>query len=141
MAADVPALPCTACGDCIRACPEQLSPVAIAQALEANADDQALALGLDVCTGCGDCDRACPSHITLSAFLVLRRDQLRVRAAMLRRAAAARKRYEARNERLQRQAEQRSQNEAQLQQSASSEDAVEAAIARALAKRSAGPAP
>ncbi len=134
-----PALPCTRCGDCNPACPEQLSPVAIWQALKDNADARALELGLDRCTGCGDCDRACPSHIALSSLLVQRRDQLRERTQLLRRAAPARQRYLARNARLQRDADERAQREAQLQHSATSEDAVEAAIARALAKRNAGP--
>ena len=135
------ALPCTQCGDCVPACPEKLSVVAIWQALVANDDAQALELGLDSCTGCGDCDRACPSHIALSTLLVLRRDQLRERARTLHRAVTARQRFEARTARLQRDAEERNQRESQLQASATSEDAVEAAIARALARRNAGPAP
>ena len=135
------ALPCTRCGDCLPACPEGLAPVELWNALNANADARALELGLDRCTGCGDCDRACPSRIALSSLLVLRRDQLRERARMLQRAALARQCFEARNARLQRDAEERSRRESDLQQSATSEDAVEAAIARALARRNAGPAP
>ena len=140
MASESKALPCTQCGDCVPVCPEKLSAVAIWKALVANDDAQALELGLDSCTGCGDCDRACPSHIALSTLLVLRRDQLRERARMLQRATSARQRFEARNARLQRDAEERSQRESQLQASATSEDAVEAAIARAMARRNAGPA-
>lgn len=140
MSSATDALPCSHCGDCAPACPQQLSPVALWEALEANEDARALELGLDRCSGCGDCDRACPSHIALSALLVARRDQLRERARMLLRAAAARQRYEARNARLQREAEERRQRESELQSSATSEDAVEAAIARALARRNAGPA-
>jgi electron transport complex protein RnfC len=133
------ALPCTHCGDCIPSCPERLSPVAIWEALNSNQDTLAVDLGLDRCTGCGDCDRVCPSHISISSLLVRRRDQLRERARMLERAAAARLRFEARNVRLQRDARERSQRESDLQQSATSDDAVEAAIARALARRNAGP--
>lgn len=114
--------------------------MAIWEALKANDDARALALGLDRCSGCADCDRACPSHIALSPLLVQRREQLRDRAAMLVRAAAARQRFEARNARLQRDQVERKQRESQLQQSATSEDAVEAAIARALARRKPGPA-
>lgn len=137
-AADV--LPCSHCGYCLPACPEGLSPVALWEALEANDDARALALGLDRCSGCGQCDRACPSHIALSAQLVLRRDQLRERAAMLARARTARQRFEARNARLQLDEAERRQRESELQRSATSEDAVEAAIARALARRKPGPA-
>ena len=135
------ALPCTRCGDCLPACPEGLSPLAIWESLEANADARALELGLDRGTGCGDCDRACPSRITLSEVLARRRDQMRERAQMLRRATTARQRFEARNARLRRDAEERSQRESELQRSATSEDAVEAAIARALARRGTGPTP
>ena len=134
------ALPCSHCGDCLPACPEKLSPVAIWEALNANDDARALALGLDRCSGCADCDRACPSQIALSSLLVQRRDQLRDRAAMLVRATSARQRFEARNARLQRDLAERQQRESELQHSATSEDAVEAAIARALARRKPGPA-
>ena len=108
-------------------------------AMQANDDARALELGLDRCTGCADCDRVCPSRIQLSALFVLRRDQLRERARMLQRAAPARQRFEARNARLQRDADERRLRESQVQDSATSEDAVEAAIARALARRNAGP--
>lgn len=139
MAADASALPCTRCNQCIPACPEKLSAVALWTELQAGADARALELGLDACTGCGECDRACPSHIALSGELVKRRDQLRERAQMMLRAAAARQRFEARNARLQRDARERRQRESELQRTATSEDAVEAAIARALARRKAGP--
>ena len=61
------------------------------------------------------------------------------RAWILARAPGARRRHEARLARIARDAEERRAREQALVQQASSEDAVEAAIARALARRK-GPA-
>jgi hypothetical protein len=61
------------------------------------------------------------------------------RAWILARAPAARRRHEARLARLAREAEERQQREQALVQQAASEDAVEAAITRALARRKGPP--
>ena len=61
------------------------------------------------------------------------------RAWILARAQGARKRHEARLARLARDAEERRLREQALVQQAASEDAVEAAIARALARRKGPP--
>ena len=84
------------------------------------------------CAHGGNCVPACPEKLSA---------QLRERARMLERARTARQRFEARNARLQRDSDERSERELHLQASATSEDAVEAAIARALARRNAGPKP
>jgi Na+-translocating ferredoxin:NAD+ oxidoreductase subunit C len=133
-------LPCIRCGDCIPACPAGLQPQALWFALRADDDALAIARGLDACRGCGDCDAACPSRLPLAATLVARRDALRERASRLVQASAARQRYEARELRLAVEAQARLVREAQLLDQATSEDAVEAAIARALARRQ-GPGP
>ena len=64
-----------------------------------------------------------------------RRDSLRARAVLLGQAAPARKRFEARERRLVEDAQARREREAELVRQATSGDAVEAAIARALARR------
>ena len=61
------------------------------------------------------------------------------RAWILARAQVARRRHEARLARLAREAEERRARESALVQQAASEDAVEAAIARALARRKGPP--
>jgi electron transport complex protein RnfC len=62
-------LPCIRCGDCARACPVDLQPQQLHQALR-NGDEPALArLYLDDCIECGCCDYVCPSRIPLTARL------------------------------------------------------------------------
>jgi electron transport complex protein RnfC len=128
-------LPCIRCGDCIPACPAGLQPQALWFAVRMGQDERALASGLDDCRACGACDLACPSRLPLAATLVDRRDQLRARKRLLEQAAAARTRFESRQRRLLREAAELREREARLLQQAASEDGVEAAIARALARR------
>lgn len=127
--------PCIRCGDCLPACPAGLQPQALWFAVCMGEDTRALALGLDDCRACGACDLACPSRLPLAAALADRRDQLRERARLLAMAAPARLRFELRQRRLARDAEDLREREARLLQQATSEDGVEAAIARALARR------
>ena len=138
MAADTAALlPCIQCGECIPACPANLQPQRLWFAVRAGDDALALAQGLDACRGCGDCDAACPSRLPLASTLLARRDALRERARLLTLATGARERFEARERRLVLEAEARQLREAELVAQATSGDAVEAAIARALARRQA----
>lgn len=128
-------LPCIRCGDCIPACPAGLQPQALWFAVRMGEDDRALTLGLDDCRACGACDAACPSRLPLAATLADRRDQLRVRQRLVEQATAARQRFDARQRRLARDAEELREREARLLQQAASEDGLEAAIARALARK------
>lgn len=133
--AAAPQLPCIRCGDCIPACPAGLQPQALWFAVRMDADAHALALQLDDCSACGACDLACPSQLPLAATLAARRDQLRARAGLLSQAAPARLRFQSRQQRLARNAAELREREARLLLQAASEDGVEAAIARALARR------
>lgn len=128
-------LPCIRCADCIPACPAGLQPQALWFAVRMEDDERARALGLDACRACGACDQVCPSRLPLAATLSERRDQLRARARLLALAAPARLRFELRQQRLARDAEDLREREARLLRQAASEDGVEAAIARALARR------
>jgi len=130
-----PGLPCIRCGDCLPACPEGLQAQDLWLALLADDDAEALRLGLADCRGCAACDAVCPSRLPLAAQLTARRDALAARERLLRQAGPARARYQARQQRLQREAAEREARERQLLQQATSEDAVEAAIARAMARR------
>ena len=66
MPADVPALPCIRCGECIAACPVQLNPAELG--LLARRQDYKKMnekYALKACIECGCCSYACPSHIPL----------------------------------------------------------------------------
>ena len=130
-------MPCIRCGDCAPVCPAGLDPQGLLWDLRAGQLPRALASGLLDCSECGRCNQACPSHIRLADRFS------RAKAEAIRRdsdrqiADAARLRFEHRNQRLQRDAIDRAQGEAALNESAASSDAVAAAIERSKARRQA----
>jgi electron transport complex protein RnfC len=128
-------MPCVRCGDCIAACPAGLQPQRLLRELQAQRPGAAQSLGLMDCSECGACDLACPSRIALRARFAAAKQDAHGRELVLAQAAAARLRFEARGERLQREEAERRTREAAVATQATSADAVAAAIARAQAKR------
>jgi len=131
-------MPCIRCGDCASACPARLLPQQLLWQVRADQLDAAQDQGLFDCIECGCCDLACPSHIPLTAHFRHGKSGLRARAADADRAHAARERYESRLQRLQREAAEREQRQAERRAGASSADAVAAALERARARRAGG---
>ena len=128
-----PTMPCIRCGDCAAVCPVQLLP----QQLDwyARADDEAKLreFGLVDCIECGCCDLVCPSHIPLTAGFRKAKHRIRELADEKARAELAKRRFEARNERL---AREQSEREAELaRQKASARAAGPDAIADILARK------
>jgi len=134
-------LPCIRCGDCADACPSRLQPQLLHGRLKASDGGDlggALALGLGACIECGACDAVCPSAIPLTAGFVAARQSARLGQHQRVQAEAAKQRFERRIERLQREAEDAAQHQAQRVKRVSG--AAAAALAKARAKR-AGDAP
>ncbi len=129
------ALPCIRCGDCATACPARLQPQQLLWHATSGNLEKLDQEGLLACIECGCCDLACPSQIPLTEQF--RTAKARVRVEHLRRATAlaAGARFERRAVRLERLALERSARDAERAVSASSGDAVAAAIERAKAKR------
>jgi electron transport complex protein RnfC len=76
--------------------------------------------GLLDCIECGCCDLVCPSHIPLTADFRKAKGRIRELADEKARAARARRRFEARNERLQREQQEREAELARQKESAKS---------------------
>jgi electron transport complex protein RnfC len=135
-----PELPCIRCGDCAQACPAQLLPQQLhwhARGLQAG---RLREFGLDACIECGCCDLVCPSRIPLTAQFRWAKAELAAQAQARDAADAARARHLAREQRLERDAAERARAQA-AQGAAATPDAVQAALARARAKRrDSGPA-
>jgi len=127
--------PCIRCGDCADACPARLMPQLLLQQIRGGRVELAQPLGLFDCIECGCCDQVCPSHIPLVEQYRQAKTTLRLRALEAAEAEAARLRFEAREQRLARQAAARAERMAIRRQQAASGDAVAAAIARAKARR------
>jgi len=134
-----PILPCINCGFCVRVCPASLLPQTLFRLVEAGDYQQAADHHLADCIDCGCCAQVCPSHIPLVDYYRHGKDELVRQRLDQRRAALARRRYEARQARLaDEQAERQARREAReekLKRADQAKNEIQAAIERARAKR------
>lgn len=113
-------LACIRCGDCAAVCPVQLLPQQLFWYACADDEKKLREFGLLDCIECGCCDLVCPSHIPLTADFRKAKGRIRELADEKARAARARRRFEARNERLQREQQEREAELARQKESAKS---------------------
>ena len=111
-------MPCVRCGNCADVCPVQLLPQQLFW--YACADDEAKmrSHGLTDCIECGCCDLVCPSHIPLTADFRIAKARIRELADEKARAERARQRFEARNERIEKEQQTRDAELAQQKETA-----------------------
>ena len=102
-----PELPCIRCGECAAVCHVKLLPQQLFWYACADNEEQLRAHGLTDCIECGCCDLVCPSHIPLTYVFRMAKARIRELADEKARAERARRRFEARNERLQREQHER----------------------------------
>ena len=128
-----PELPCIRCGDCASVCPVQLLPQQLFWYACADDEVKLRDFGLMDCIECGCCDLVCPSHIPLTADFRVAKGRIRELADEKARAARARLRFEAGNDRLERE---KNDRESELaEQKASAKKAGPAAIAEILKRK------
>ena len=125
--------PCIRCGDCAAVCPVRLQPQQLLWYANADDEDKLREFGLTDCIECGCCDLVCPSHIPLTAAYRQAKVRIRELADEKARAERARRRFEARTERLQR--EQQERDAERARQKAAAKTAGPAAIAEILARQ------
>ncbi|HSH26664.1 MAG TPA: electron transport complex subunit RsxC, partial [Wenzhouxiangella sp.] len=135
-----PVMPCINCGECMRVCPARLLPQTLFKLIEAQDYDGAADYDLIDCIECGCCAAVCPSHIPLVDFYRHGKDELAQRKLDHRRAALAKRRYEAREERLAReraarQARRREREKKLKRSETEAQSEIQAAIERARQKR------
>jgi electron transport complex protein RnfC len=132
-------------------CPAQLLPQTLYRCIEAGDYDQAQTHRLSACIECGCCAAVCPSHIALVDYYRRAKTEIRSRDSRHRQAEHARQRFEARRQRLQREADERAvrltQKKEQMRQVSrtagqnpspdAKKTAIEAALARTRAKKTA----
>jgi electron transport complex protein RnfC len=99
-----PAIPCIRCGECAEVCPARLLPQQLYWYTRAENYDHVESLHLYDCIECGCCDLVCPSQIPLVQYFRFAKTEIWNRALERQRSDHARERFEARNERLARQA-------------------------------------
>ncbi|MFC0444608.1 electron transport complex subunit RsxC [Pseudidiomarina halophila] len=143
-------MPCIRCGACSDVCPAELLPQQLQWLAKAKDHEGLEKQNLFDCIECGACAYVCPSEIPLVHYYRKAKAEIRNIAREKAKAEIARERFEARNERLEREKEQRlerhrkaaeARKKAQQEQVKSGgdnpQDAVQAAIARAKARKAA----
>jgi len=113
-----PEMPCIRCGDCAAVCPVQLLPQQLFWYTCADDEKGMRTHGLTDCIECGCCDLVCPSRIPLTAYFRTAKARIREQADEKARAERARHRFEARNDRLERDQQQRDEELAQQKETA-----------------------
>ena len=125
--------PCIRCGECAEVCPIQLLPQQLFWYACADDERKLRQHGLIDCIECGCCDLVCPSHIPLTADFRKAKGRIQELADEKARAERARKRFEARNKRLE---QERAQREAELaRQKEAAKQAGPEAIAEILKRK------
>jgi len=131
---------CIRCGMCAEACPASLLPQQLYWYARAKDQDQLERHNLMDCIECGACAYVCPSHIPLVQYYRSAKGSLREAAKEKVRSDNSRTRFEARQERLEREAAAREAKRAARKAAAEAraqagDDPVQAAIERAKAKK------
>lgn len=104
-----PEMPCIRCGECARVCPSVLLPQELNHTVRNGLWDETVDLGLKDCIECGCCDFVCPSHIPLTSWFRFGKSELRERLKERQQAETARQRFDAREQRLTRNKQERKQ--------------------------------
>ncbi len=128
-----PQMPCIRCGECAEVCPIMLLPQQLYWYACADDEKKLRTHGLTDCIECGCCDLVCPSHIPLTSNFRIAKGRIQELADEKARAERARRRFEARNQRLER--DQREREAELARQKSEARKAGPAAIAEILKRK------
>lgn len=137
-----PAQACIRCGLCAEACPASLLPQQLFWYAKSKEYDRLEEYNLADCIECGACAYVCPSNIPLVQYYRASKAELKQRKAEQQKAEHAKLRFESRQQRLAKEEAEKAAKRAARQAAAKAklanneqEDPVQAAIARAKAKK------
>ncbi|KKA63565.1 electron transporter RnfC [Tatumella morbirosei] len=127
---------CIRCSACADACPAGLLPQQLYWYCQGGDHDKARAYHLNDCIECGACAYVCPSNIPLVQYYRQEKAELQQIDLEAQRTAEAKARFEARQQRLEREKQAREAKHAAAKRrvSASESNEISAAIARVKAK-------
>lgn len=128
---------CIRCSACADSCPADLLPQQLYWFSKGQQHDKATAYNLSDCIECGACAYVCPSNIPLVQYFRQEKAEIREIALEAKRTVEAKARFEARQERLEREKAARLERHknAAVQPSAKDNDAIQAALARVKSKK------
>ncbi|WP_445768504.1 electron transport complex subunit RsxC [Rheinheimera sp.] len=133
---------CIRCSACADACPASLLPQQLLWYSKAKDNDKLSEYNLADCIECGACAYVCPSEIPLVQYYRVAKADIREQQREALKAEQAKARFEARNERLEREKQQRAQRNQELaaarqqqQLATGASSAVADALARIKAKQ------
>src|SRR5690606_6780002 len=140
--ADTKEMPCIRCSSCADACPASLLPQQLLWYSKAKDTNKLAEYNLADCIECGACAYVCPSEIPLVQYYRVAKAEIREQQREALKAEQAKARFEARNARLEREKQERSERNQQLaaarqqqQQASGANTAVADALARIKAKQ------
>ncbi|WP_297202766.1 electron transport complex subunit RsxC [uncultured Pluralibacter sp.] len=130
---------CIRCSACADACPADLLPQQLYWFSKGQQHDKATAHNLSDCIECGACAWVCPSSIPLVQYFRQEKAEISAIRQEEKRAAEAKARFEARQQRLDREKAARLERhkQAAVQPAAQDKAAIDAALARAREKQQA----
>jgi electron transport complex protein RnfC len=139
-----PALPCIRCSKCTEVCPAELLPQQLYWFARSGNLDAAQDYSLFDCIECGCCAHVCPSHIPLVQYYRHAKTEIWAQEKQKKAADIARRRHEARQQRLERIRHERAERMARKKQAvagktaqrdAAKQDAIKAALERVRQKK------
>ncbi|AIR61928.1 electron transporter RnfC [Cedecea neteri] len=128
---------CIRCSACADSCPADLLPQQLYWFSKGQQHDKATAYNLSDCIECGACAYVCPSNIPLVQYFRQEKAEIREIELEAKRTVEAKARFEARQERLEREKAARLERHknAAVQPTAKDNDAIQAALARVKSKK------
>ena len=128
---------CIRCSACADSCPADLLPQQLYWYSKGQQHDKATAHNLADCIECGACAYVCPSNIPLVQYFRQEKAEIREIELEAKRTLEAKARFEARQERLEREKAARLERHknAAVQPTAKDNDAIQAALARVKSKK------
>ena len=143
MGTPAPAMPCIRCGECVHVCPARLLPHELYWHARSKDFDKTREYNLFDCIECGCCAYVCPSNLPLVHYYRYAKTEIWNRETAKQGADAARRRYQFRTERLQREkretearrTQRRSAFKERVKDRESKQAVIRAAIERVRAKK------
>jgi len=128
-------MPCIRCSACAQVCPIHLLPQQLYWYAKAKDFKKAQEYHLFDCIDCGCCAYVCPSHIPLVSYYRYAKAEIRHSGQERQKAEIAKKRYEFRTFRLEREKKERAERRNKVVSEGNKKATIQAAVERAKAKK------